>query len=307
MGATVFFNSTNELATLSNTFKVSGAPTDPTAVTLTVTSPSLVVTTYTWPSPATLTHGTAGVFSKDIPCNEAGEWQYVWTGTTAASDATAGTWTVQETTVGKLYATVEALKSRIGISATDTVDDYELYEACFSASRAVEHACDRHFWRTTTGTVRTVEPNGPYLLKLPAFHDLVSVSALATDASGDGVFETTWTSSDYQLLPYAPDAAPETRPYTKIKAIGAQTFPLLPCVPSLSRDDRVQITGVWGWPAVPKGVKQGALILAEELFKLKDAPFGIAGFGDLGVVRVRENPKVAALISRYQRYPVLVA
>jgi hypothetical protein len=301
VGATVFFNSANELATLSNTFKVTGTPTDPTAVTLTITSPSNVVTTYTWPSPATLTHGTAGVFSKDIPCGEAGEWQYLWEGTNAASDATAGTWTVQETTVGKLYAPVEALKSRIGLAATDTVDDYELYEACFAASRAIEHACGRHFWRTATGTVRTVNPTGGYVLKLPAFHDLVSVSALATDSSGDGTFETTWLTSDYQLLPANPAAAPEVKPYTKVKAVGVQLFPLLPCHPALARDDRVQITGVWGWPAVPKGVKQGALILAEELFKLKDAPFGVAGFGDLGVVRVRENPKVAALIGPYKR------
>jgi hypothetical protein len=303
VGATVFFNSANELATLSNTFKVSGTPTDPTAVTLTITSPSNVVTTYTWPTPATLTHGTAGVFSKDIPCNEAGDWQYLWEGTNAASDAETGTWTVFETTLGKLYCSPAALKSRIGI--TTSGDDYEIHSACFAASRAIEATCERIFYRTATGTVRTVEPTGRYLLKLPAFHDVISVSVLATDSSGDGTFETTWLTTDYQLLPANPAAAPEVKPYTEVKAIGVQTFPL-PCHPALTRDDRVQITGVWGWPAVPMAVKQAALILAEETFKLKDAPFGIAGFGEFGSIRVRENPAVARLLGPYKRYPMLV-
>jgi hypothetical protein len=48
-------------------------------------------------------------------------------------------------------------------------------------------------------------------------------------------------------------------------------------------------------------------MLAEETFKLKDAPFGVAGFGDFGVVRVRENPAVARLLAPYKRYPMLVA
>jgi hypothetical protein len=223
VGATVFFNSTNELATLSNTFKVNGTATDPTAVTLTVTSPSNVVTTYTWPSPATLTHGTAGVFSKDVACNEAGEWQYLWEGTTAASDAEAGTWTVQETSLGKLYCTPAALKSRLGI--TSTGDDYEIHEACFSASRAVEAMCERVFYRTATGTVRTFVPDGLYCTTFGAYNDLVTVTTLKTDAGGDGTFETTWSASDYQLHPVNPAAAPETRPYTKVKAVGVADLP----------------------------------------------------------------------------------
>jgi hypothetical protein len=303
VGATVFFNSTNELATLSNTFKVSGVATDPTAVTLTVTSPSNVVSTYTWPTPATLTHGTAGVFSKDIPCNEAGDWQYLWEGTVAASDAEAGTWTVQETTLGKLYCTPAALKSRLGI--TSTGDDYEIHEACFSASRAVEAMCERVFYRTATGTVRTFVPDGLYCTTFGAYNDLVTLTTLKTDAGGDGTFETTWSTSDYQLHPVNPAAAPETRPYTKVRAVGSLTFPLPFFV--IGREDLVQITGVFGWPAVPKAVKQASLILAEETFKLKDAPFGVAGFGDLGVVRVRENPAVARLLAPYKRYPMLVA
>jgi hypothetical protein len=294
LSATVFFESTNELATLSNTFKVAGVATDPTAVMLTVTSPSGTVSTYTWPTPSTLTHGTAGVFSKDIACSEDGEWQYLWEGTNAASDAEAGTWTVFETSLGHLYCTVAALKDRVRIS--DTGDDYQLHVACFAASRAIETACERIFYRTATGTVRTFVPNDLWCLKLGPYNDLVSVSTLKTDGSGDGTFETTWLTSDYQLLPVNPGAAPETRPYTKIKAVGGQTFPWI-CPGVASRDDRVEVTGVFGWPAVPWAVKKAAQMLAEEIFK--DAPYGVAGINDFGVIRAKSNPRIQSLIDPY--------
>jgi hypothetical protein len=215
----------------------------------------------------------------------------------------AGTWDVQEVQLGRLYATVEALKSRLGIGASDTVDDFELHGACFAASRSIEQYTERHFWRTSSDTERTFEPSGFYWLKLPEFNDLVSVTTFATDSSGDGVAETTWSASDYQLLPYNPGAAPETRPYTKVKALH-RIFPVV--YPPLVRTDLVHITGVFGWPSVPQAIKQATLILAAEMFKLKDAPFGVAGFGDFGVVRIRDNPKVAAYAGPYRRNPTLV-
>lgn len=301
MAATVFFQSANELATLTNTFKVNGTATDPTTVTLTITDPTGAVTAYTFAA-AQITKTGTGVYTKDIPCTVAGEWTYEWEGSTAASDAVAGTWTVYETQLGRLYATVEALKSRLGIA--DTVDDYELHGACFAASRAIEQFCERTFYRSGT-EARTFTPANLYAVKLPEFNDLVSVTTLKTDASGDGVFELTWSASDYQLQPVNPGAAPEQRPYTRIRAVGTLLFPLP--VPTLMRTDLVQVTGVWGWPAVPYAIRQAALILAAETFKLKDAPFGVAGFGELGLIRIRDNPKVAALAGPYRRNAMLAA
>lgn len=295
MSATVFFNATNELATLSNTFRVNGTATDPGSATLTVTSPTNVVTTYTG---GQLTHTSTGVYSKDVTCNESGTWQYQWSGTTSASDETFGTWDVMDTSLGRLYATVEALKSRLRI--TGTSDDYELHTACFSASRAVEQECERHFWRTTAAEVRTFEPCGYYTLRLPEFNDLVSVASLKTDSTGDGVFDTTWTTGDYQLLPVNPTAAPEVRPYTAVKAIGACTFPRVSGAGT--RSDLVQITGVFGWPAVPRMIQQAALILAQDTFGLKDTKFGVAQFGDL-TVTVGTAGRASKMIDPYLRTP----
>lgn len=302
MGATVFFESSSELATLANTFTVAGVATDPTTVSLDVTDPTGSTTTYTYAG-GQITKVSTGKYTKDIASSADGEWQYVWTGTGPASDATAGSWTVFETQLGRLYASVAALKSRLGIPASDTADDFELHAACFSASRSLEQYCERTFWRTDAGTPRSFEPANLYYLKLPEFNDLVSVTTFKTDSSGDGVYETTWSASDYQLYPVNPGAGPEQKPYTKVKAIH-RIFPMT--YPPLMRTDVVQITGVWGWPAVPWGVRQAALILAAETFKLKDAPLGVAGFGDLGVIRIRDNPKVAAYAGPYRRNAVLV-
>jgi len=290
MSSTVFYESASELATLSNTFKVNSVPTDPTTVSLTITTPSGTVTTYTYAA-AQITKTSTGVYTKDIACSEDGEWQYVWTGTTAAADVEAGTWTVFESDLGKLYWTPAALKNRVRI--TNTNQDYEIPAACFAASRAIEQACERTFYRTASATVRTFVPSGMYELKLGPYNDLVSLATLKTDTAGDGSFATTWAGTDYQLLPLNPGAAPEVRPYTKIKAV-LNTFPV---VTGFGRDDRVQLTGVFGWPAVPWAVKKATQLLAEEM--LKDAPFGVAGIGDFGVVRVRENPRIKALIGPY--------
>ncbi|HEU4543468.1 MAG TPA: hypothetical protein VFR23_20215 [Jiangellaceae bacterium] len=303
MGATVFYESANELATLTNTFSVSGTPTDPTTVSLTVTTPAGVATTYTY-ALAEITKSGTGVYTKDIACTADGTWQYVWTGTGAASDVTAGTWTVFNTELQKLYCSIEELKSRFGLASTDTVDDFEMKLAIESASREIDDHCDRHFWRGTS--TRTFVPDSAYCCSMPSHNDIVSITTLKTDTDGDGVFETTWATTDYQLLPYnALTQHAEPRPYTSIKAIGSYTFPT--SYSTLARDDRVEIVGVFGWPQIPSNVKQACLIIAAETLKLKDAPFGVAGFGEFGAVRVRDNPKAAKLLRPYEKYPVLVA
>jgi hypothetical protein len=299
MSSTVFYESASELATLTNTFKVGVTPTDPTTVTLTITTPSQVSTPYTYAA-SQITKSSTGVYTKDIACTEAGEWTFEWVGTGAASDDEAGTWSVHPTSMGKLYATPAALKSRFGI--TDTNDDYEIHQACFAAARSVEQICERVFYRSQS-EARTFVPCDKYVLDLPEFNDLVSVTAVATDTTGDGTFETSWASSDYQLLPHN-TSGPEAKPYTKVKAVGSYSFPIP--TTTLARDDRVQITGVWGWSKVPYSVREASLILAADYFKLKDAPFGVAGLGEFGTIRVRENPRVMSLLGPYKRNLFLV-
>lgn len=296
MSATVFFSSANELATVRNTFSVNGSPTNPTTTTLTITSPTNVVTTPSASNPST------GLFTADVTCNEAGTWLYRWDGTGAATDMVTGTWEVQEIELGRLYCTVEALKSRLQITNDD--DDFELHDACFGASRWIENHCERHFWRTASTEVRTFVPDDWYCLKLPEFNDLVSVTTLKTDGGGDGTFETTWTAGQYQLLPLNPTAGPERKPYTAIKALG-QTFPVQ-CGTGV-RTDSVQITGVFGWPAVPASVKTAARIIAAEYYRYKDAPLGAGGQGEFVLPVTNNSERAKSMLAAYRRNAVLVA
>jgi hypothetical protein len=305
VSATVFFNSSSELATLTNVFKVNGVATDPSSVTLTVTSPTNVVTT---PTP---THSATGTYTTDVTCNEEGTWQALWESTGTATDAEVVTWEVYETDLGKLYCPIEALKSRIGLAESHTTADFELHAACFSASRWVEQYCDRVFYRTTS-QARTFEPADWRCLTLGAFNDLVSVTSLKTDTAGDGTYATTWASTDYQLLPYNPAAAPEQRPYDELRAIASNTFPWWSNW-STRRRDTVQITGIWGWPKVPLAVKQATAILATDIFALKDAPFGAEGHADFVTHvgddgrRFGDNRRATRLLDPYRRQAVLVA
>lgn len=296
--AEVFYANASELARLTNTFAVSGVATDPTTVTLVVTSPSMTATTYTYAA-SQITKDSTGVYHKDIACIEDGVWQYLWVGTGAASDAQAGTWTVQSTALQRLYCTPAEMKSRLRI--TDTIDDFEIIAALTAVSRSIDSTCNRRFDRVTE--TRTYQANGYYLLDID---DLVSLTTLAADNAGDGTFETTWAATDFQLLPYNVNVGPQVQPYNQIQAVGSLTFPQSYCH-QLARANRVQITGVWGWPAVPDPVKQAAAILAADLMKLREAPFGVAGFGAFGMVRVRENHRAAMLLAPYILSPVLVA
>lgn len=297
--ATVFFDSTSELATLSNTFSVDGTATDPTTVSLVVTDPLGAATTYTYAGGEITRTGT-GAYRKDIPCSEPDEWQYVWTGTGTASDTIPGTWTVFETDLGRLYCPIRTLKSRLSIPHDDA--DYELHAACFAASRWIEQHCERVFWRTTS-TARTFVPDDCYTVKLPEFCDLISVTSIKTDTAGDGTFATTLSAPDYQLLPYNSSAAPEDRPYDEIRRLSG-TWPQV--WTSGARRNTVQVTGVWGWPRVPTAVRQAAAIIAADTFSLKDAPFGVEGAGEF-TIQVGENARALKFLAPYRRNPVLVA
>src|SRR5438067_2223334 len=189
------------------------------------------------------------------------------------------------------YATLAELKAYIGIS--DTVDDAQLTDALNTASRAVESHCDRQFNAATTATARIYRPDDYLWTSVDDFSTTTGL-VIATDEDFDGVFETPWAASDYELDPLNGIVAGETGwPFSKIRAVSGRFFPrpgyFYPIAPNgypTYRRSTLQVTAQWGWATVPAAVKQATLIIAAETFKMKDAPFGVAGFGDMGVIRV---------------------
>lgn len=297
MGAAVFYESASKLARLSNTFSINGTPTDPTTISLAVTDPEGTTTTYTYAA-AQITRDSAGVYHKDIPCTLAGTWLYLWVGTGAASDAQAGTWRVSDPDAA-YYATLAEMKSRKGID--DTLDDFELLGVLSAITDNIDNECCRVFTRAATATAREYYPTSPTLCVV---HDFYTTTGLvvATDSSGNGTYATTLTAADYQLEPLngVVDGKPGW-PYWRLRLVATATFPAY----TLNKPAPVRVTAKWGWAAVPGAVKEVALILASETFKLADAPFGVAGYGEFGTVRVEDNPIAKRKLDPYRRDPIL--
>lgn len=193
------------------------------------------------------------------------------------------------------YATLSDVKAALRLN--DTVDDALLEISIEAASREIDGWCERVF--TASTATRIYRPTDVFTVDVD---DLQSITTLKTDSDGDGVFDVTWESTDYQLNPLNGIAGGITTPYTQVRAIGEYLFPIYEPRNVNSNEASVQITGVWGWPSVPTAVKQACIILSMRQFKRYDSPTGVMGFGDLGVMRVgRVDPDVEKLLMPFRR------
>lgn len=114
-----------EPVVLTNTFTVAGVNTDPTVVTLAVTTPAGVTTTYTYP--ADVTKSAVGIYTKTITATAAGTWVYVWTGTDVAADIAPGYFTVSA--VVAPYVTLTELRALPNLADTTKFTNAELAAA----------------------------------------------------------------------------------------------------------------------------------------------------------------------------------
>ena len=116
------------------------------------------------------------------------------------------------------------------------------------------------------------------------------------DQDRDGVYETTLVlDTDVRLYPW--NATGDGVPWTELRAE--------PIVSFSPYDRAFEVTGKFGWTAVPTLVKQACLVQTLRLFKRKDAPFGVSGSPELGSeVRLlaKLDPDVALLVSTLRRY-----
>jgi hypothetical protein len=188
------------------------------------------------------------------------------------------------------YCSLAEIKASARI--TDNVDDTLLELAVESASRMVDSYTQRYFYNAGTAT-RLFAPQDSYVAEID---DLVSLTTLQTSDGDD--FGTTWAAKDYQLEPLNGNVDGLTgHPATRIRAVDDFIFNVL------DGEATVRVVGVWGWSAVPVAVKQATVIQAARIFKRNDSPLGIAGFGEMGAVRVgvQLDPDVKHLIDVYRK------
>jgi len=176
------------------------------------------------------------------------------------------------------YATLAELKSFVSIAVADTDYDNDLERAVEAASRMIDDYCGRIFYDTGSASAKTFRAHSPYRLDVPDFSTTTGL-VVKTDTTDDGTFDTTWTiTTDFTVETGSYTLA--GRPYVKVLTTNTYLFP------TIGRRRRVEVTAQWGWAAVPVEVEQTCLLVAAELWRRKDAPFGVAGFGPDGSVRV---------------------
>jgi hypothetical protein len=197
------------------------------------------------------------------------------------------------------YATRNQVKAALRIGTADTIDD-DLIDNCVgAASRLIDGYCNRRFWQTGTAQARVYQAEDSFYCSID---DIAGTAiTLKTSSFADGNFDVTWTPSDYQLEPLNGNLDGLTWSYDKIRAVGDYLFPTVNA--NYGEQALVQVTAVFGWPAVPEPVTQATIIQASRIFKRYDSPLGVAGFGDLGAIRVSRflDPDMAQLVEPYRR------
>jgi hypothetical protein len=215
----------------------------------------------------------------------------------SGSTSNNGTYTIAIGNVAGEIVVVETLTDEaagdpvIIQDIADPVDDATLEEKIEAASRAIDTETCRRFYADAIDAVRYYAADNPYELWVD---ELISVTSVMTDLDGDGIFETTLAATDYVLWPY--NAALEGGPYCRIDiAPGSSlTWPVM-------RGRGVKITGKFGYPSVPKDIKEACALLASRFFYRKDAVFGTVGSGEFQKDLAESDPDVRKLLRLYLR------
>jgi hypothetical protein len=202
-------------------------------------------------------------------------------------------------TVTNGYCSTDDVREELGDAASRLAGPV-IERSINAASRAIDRYCGRRFWLDAAVTTRLFSPIDDYLcLDVQDIGSSVGL-IVKTDEALTGTFARTWTATDYQLEPLNQDvvAAGDTGTafaWWRIRAVANLWFP----VSRLSRPT-VSITAKFGWSAIPDDVTQACILKSVALFKRKDAPYGVAGFGDQGAIRIsRSDPDVESLLAPY--------
>lgn len=156
---------------------------------------------------------------------------------------------------------------RAVVSKSDTAEDGEIVGDLKAISRYVDWKTGRFFGRDDAPTARVFVVPSLYGAAYDANYlasfevdDIATASGLLVkdDTDANGVFgETAWAATDYELRPLNAPAGPEPAPYTRIVVPNWSTK-----YGYWASGQRLQVTAVWGWPAVPDAIARATCHLA---------------------------------------------
>jgi len=189
------------------------------------------------------------------------------------------------------YCSLADVKNALRI--TDTLDDLMIEASINAASRMIDQYCNRYFYSGSAGEVRKYTPVDSYYCWID---DVQSITELKTSSTLLNLYDVTWDVTDYEVVPKNRIENGGYYPITKIRAIGHYLFPIF------GDNALVQVTGTFGWPAIPDQIKFATILQASRLFKRLESPLGVAGVSDMGIMRVGSSVDgdVAQLINPYR-------
>lgn len=270
------------VATLTTTVKnAAGAATDAT-MALVVTAPDGTNPT------TTVTHVSTGVYQALVSVTAAGSWTYKWTASGTVSAVDEGSFFAADP-APLVYATLTEFRERLNITNA-TRDDAPLLDALETASRDVDEDTGRRFWLDLTTSARTYMETGRILRAREGWRLLIDDIGSTAGLVVEYGYGDTWsTITDYETGPE--NALAHRRPVTSLLRWAGW-----PC----GSTTRIRVTARWGWPVVPSQIHDATLLRAHRLYSRREAPSGVAGFGDQGPVRYsRYDPDYDQLIAPF--------
>ena len=193
------------------------------------------------------------------------------------------------------YATLAQLKSALSITAADTISDDVLQLSLDSASEQIDVFCGRTFG-TAGSAVRYYAGRGA-VMDTVEIDDATTISEVAT--SIDGVTWTAMPTTSWQAEPLNNLSDGITWPYTRLRVVGNNAA----YFPNLNGQASVRVTGTFGWGSTPSAVVRACVAQASRLHARNFSPYGVAGVGDMGVVRLSAglDVDVEQLLQPYRR------
>lgn len=188
------------------------------------------------------------------------------------------------------YASLSQVKAALRLQ--DSVDDSIIQIALNAADEAIDAWCGRTF-----GTAGTADATRYYAAGKPDYveiDDCTAITEVATSTDG-----ATWTTTtDYQAEPLNGMADGMPWPYTRLRTTNNAYWP------NRNGIQTVRVTGRFAFGYVPDSAIQAAILTTVFLFRRSDSPLGVAGWGDVGAIRVQRaiDPTAEVLLTPYRKY-----
>lgn len=188
------------------------------------------------------------------------------------------------------YATLSQLKAALRVPPSDSVDDTNMTLALNSADELIDAYCGRTFGTAGTATTRYFAAEKADDLEID---DCGTITVV--EYSKDG---TTWTvTTDYQAEPLNGRSDGLPWPTTRLRAINNLAWPVMNGLQT------VRITARFAFGSTPNSVVQASVLQASRIFTRLSSPLGVAGFNEMGVMRIQAglDVDVQQLLAAYRR------